>query len=196
MRNGLATGALTGVANRREFAGSRGRSRCNWCSALLRLDAGGDDYRPPSFDFGGLEAGKGIRGLMIARWNLLAQVVQPALDSLIGQRINNSRVEFRDDLLRGPLRRPHAGPDRDVESWQSRLIHRGDVGRGGEAHFGGDGVRLDVAVAHMRQGVRRLIEHQVDVPAYQVLHGRGRAAVLRESKRRASGTLEVRPTDM
>jgi hypothetical protein len=130
------------------------------------------------FQFRLLGRRRGPQGFADRVLEHLAQIGQPTLDGLISQCINCCRIELRDHLLRRTLRCPQAGPNSDVESWQSCLIHRGDVRRGRQAHFAGDGVRLDVTIAHMRQGVRRLIEHQIDMPPYQVLHGRGRASVL------------------
>jgi hypothetical protein len=99
----------------KDAAKSKEKSKPEGC-VPVRLDAGGLDDRPPPFNFGGLEGGKGRRGLVIARWSLLAQVGQPTLDAVLGERIDYSGVELGDDLLRGTRWRPHAEPDRDVET--------------------------------------------------------------------------------
>src|SRR5262245_43828559 len=165
-------------------------------STSLRLEVHRLDNRPPLFNFALLEGSESCRGLLSECGNLLAQVGQPLLHSFVGQCITNRRIALGGDIMRRTSGRPRAGPTSDVESRQSCLVHRGDVGCGCEARLGGNGIRVDVAVTHMRQGARRLVEHQVHMPTHQILHGRGRTAVLRELKCRAGRTLEVRSTDM
>ena len=40
-----------------------------------------------------------MQGLLIDRGGLLPQIGQPSLHSLVGQRVDNRRIELGDDLL-------------------------------------------------------------------------------------------------
>ena len=79
-----------------------------------------------------------------------------------------------------PLGTHRRVPEGDIEARQPGLVDGRDVGRGGQAALGGDRIGLDLAAAHLRQRDRRLVEHQVDLPGDQVLHGRAGAAIRHE----------------
>src|SRR5439155_2488612 len=50
--------------------------------------------------------------------------------------------------------------------------------------------------AHLRQGVDWAVNCQVDLPGYQILHGRGRAAVRHVLEASVSKVLEQNPTEV
>ena len=154
------------------------------------------DDRPPSLDLSSLKRGQRGRRLLVGRWNFLPQVREPTLNRRIGQRINDGAVELRDDWPRRSPGRPHGGPDGDMETRQAGFIDRRNFRCGGEPLVSRDGISLDLAAPHMRQGVWRLIEHQVDVATHQVVHGRGCAAVLSDLEGRPAGTLKIEAADM
>ena len=92
----------------------------------------------------------------------------------IGQGLHHRGVELGDDVLRRALGHPQPVPDRHVQARHAGLVDRRDVGRRRQPRLGRHRIGLDLAVAHLRQRVRRLVEHQVDLAGDQILHRRRR----------------------
>ena len=72
----------------------------------------------------------------------------------------------------------------------------GMSGADGSRVFAVTAIGLDVAGAHLRQRVRRLVEVEVDLAGDQVLHRRAGAAIVHELEARAGGLLEIDAADV
>src|SRR5437764_8655713 len=70
------------------------------------------DDRPPFLDLGLVEGAEGLGPLLIARENILAEIVQARAHGRVRKRIHDRSVEFDDDLLRRGFLHPQAVPDR------------------------------------------------------------------------------------
>src|SRR5262245_36843538 len=82
----------------------------------LGLETGGLDERPPLLDLGFLVGVEGFRCLLLALRNLLPQVREAGARRLVGQGLDDGRVQLHDDIPGGGFRRPDAVPDRRVQS--------------------------------------------------------------------------------
>src|SRR5580698_422741 len=65
---------------------------------LFCLEVGRLDDRPPFFDLGSLKIAERLRGLLVARRNILAEIVQALANRRIGDRRHGSGIELVDDL--------------------------------------------------------------------------------------------------
>ena len=81
-------------------------------------------------------------------------------------------------------------PHRDMQAGQARFIDGRYVRRRRQPLLGGDGKRLDGAGAQLRQHVRGLVEHDVDLAGQKIAHRRGGAAVGHELEARVGQLLE------
>lgn len=91
---------------------------------------------------------------------------------------------------------PTMPPNRNIEFRQSSLVHSRNVWRRSKTSFGSDGICVDAPITDMRQRVRRLVEHQVDIATHQILHCWSSTAILDKLKGRTAEPLEVHPTDV
>src|SRR3984957_16964689 len=106
----------TGVeSNRGTGTICRKPCRCSDAAALLRLDAGVLDDRPPLLDLGPLQGAECGRRLLIARRAVLAEIGGARAHDGIAELVDLRRFERRDHRRGRPGRRPQCGPDRDVE---------------------------------------------------------------------------------
>ena len=87
-------------------------------------------------------------------------------------------------------------PARKVKPGQPRLVHRRDIRCGREAAARRDGKGLDLAGAHVRQRIGRIVDDEIDLTGQQILHRRGGAAVRHEQKPGTRGLLEKYAADM
>jgi hypothetical protein len=83
-------------------------------------------------------------------------------------------------------------PNRQVKSWHASLIHGRNVRRQRKPFRCGDRERLDLAIAQLLKGIPGLIEHEIDLPCDQILHGGRCPSIGHELNVRAGTTLEVR----
>ena len=120
---------------------------------LFRPDARGLDDRPPLLDHRLVERGECLRGLLLARHDLLAEVGEPLAHPRFGQRINGGGVEPLDDIPRRAFRSKQRIPDRTVEAGQSGLVRRRNLwGRAGWL-LPITAKDLDAAAANLRDAV-------------------------------------------
>ena len=108
----------------------------------------------------------------------------------LGQRLHDGRVQLGDDVGRRALGRPQAVPHRDMQAGQARFIDGRHLGRRRQPLLGRDGKRLDGAGAQLRQHVRGLVEHDVDLAGQKIAHRRRGAAIGHELEARVGQLLE------
>ena len=101
--------------------------------------------------------------LLLARRNLGPELAKPGPHRRVGQGLDKRRIEPVDDAAGGALGRPQAEPVRRVESRQAGFVDARNLRGRRKPRLCGDGERLDVSAAHLRQGARGLVEHQRDV---------------------------------
>ena len=83
-------------------------------ATLLRLDPGSLDQRPPFRDLCLVIGTQRLRRLLFAGRNLLAQVSQSLTHGGVGQGLDYSRVEPRDNLLGRALGDPDRVPNKPI----------------------------------------------------------------------------------
>src|SRR6516165_1543398 len=105
--------------------------QCGRRDASFRLDVRRLDDRPPLLQLGPLKSAEGFRSLLVARRNLLTKVSTLLPRCRMGQGTHDSGIELDDDILGCAFGRPHAGPDRNVKSRKSGLVHGRDFRRRG-----------------------------------------------------------------
>src|SRR4029077_7518985 len=88
---------------------------------LLGLDACCLEHRPPLLDLSFVKCRERLRCLLLARINLLSEVIEPAPHHRIGQGAHDRTIELADDVVRRSLRYKEGVPSRDVKSGQSGL---------------------------------------------------------------------------
>src|SRR5262249_36695420 len=79
----------------------------------LRLDVGLLDDRPPLVELGLVVGEQRLRGLLLARRDLVAEITEALLHGRVGERLDHRGVELREDLGRQSLPRPQPVPARD-----------------------------------------------------------------------------------
>src|SRR6266478_325645 len=163
---------------------------------LFSLDVRGFEDRPPFFDLGLLLRGKRFGRLLLARRNVVALIGKSLLHGCISQSILHRRIESCDGLLGRSLRHPDPVPKRGVKPWDPCFINRGDIRRCGPSGLGHHRIDLEIAVAHMHEGARRLAETEVDVPSQHILVERGAAAVRHKLEAGTGLLLEVDAGDL
>src|SRR5262249_44140172 len=154
------------------------------------------DDRPPFLDLGLVELAEILRRLLLAYPDLVALLGELLADGRVVQRTDNCAVEFRDDVLRRALRRPHRLPGRDVQARRARLVHGRDFGRGGGAALRHHGKDLDAATAELRERGERIEERHVERAGHQVRDRRRGAAIGNKLKTRTSDVLEQDAADV
>src|ERR1700722_13696606 len=109
----------------------RTRGISGWADlALLALHAGVLDDRPPLLGFGFLIGSQRFGRLLVARRDHLTELSELMLDLRVGECFHNSEIEPGLDLARRSPGDPEAVPDVDVETGQTGLVDRRDIGRG------------------------------------------------------------------
>jgi len=106
------------------------------------------------------------------------------------ERIISRGVELGDDVLWRVLRRPHAEPDRRIETRQAGFVRRRHVGQTGKPSLGRDGYRPDGAGLHLSREIGRRLDHHIDLAGHHVLHRRTVAAIRYELERGSGHILE------
>ena len=99
------------------------------------------------------------------------------LHGRIGEGRHDRGVELGDDVLRRALGRPQPVPERNLHAGHADLVHGRNIGQRRPARLRHHGEGLHLAAAHMRQRLRGLGAHQVDLAGDQVLHRRRAAAI-------------------
>src|SRR6266566_833722 len=130
---------------------------------LFRLNARRPDDRPPLLGLRPMEGRKGLRRLLLARHDLLAQVGKSLAHPRLGQRVHGRGVEPRDDIPGRTFWGKQRVPDGTVEPGQSGLVHCWNIRGRREAALAGHRKGLDVAAACLRQRGRLVGEYQVDL---------------------------------
>src|SRR5947209_7452662 len=80
------------------------------------------DNRPPLLDFGLVESAQRLWRLLLARWNLHAEIGDALAHRGICHRSDCGTVELHHDFLRRVLGYPKAVPGRDVDSRQTKFV--------------------------------------------------------------------------
>ena len=114
----------------------------------------------------------------------------------IAQGLHGGGVEPGDDLLGRAPGRPQAIPDADVERWQAGFGYGRDLGRRRQACIGRDGVGADLAVAHVLERIRCLVDDEIDLTGHQILQCRAGAAIRDELEAGAGDVLKIDARDM
>src|SRR2546423_8858246 len=165
-------------------------------TALLALDVGRLDDRPPPFDLRLLQSAKRLRRLLLARRKFNTKLGEPRAHRCGCQGLHQRAVKSADDLLRRALGHPQAVPQRSMKAGQSGLVHGRDGGCGGKPRLGCDRKGLQRAAADLRQEVRGWLDHQVDLAGDQILQRGTVAAIGHELEARAGVLLEGKAGDM
>src|SRR5262245_6526561 len=111
------------------FCMTIGHSAAGGRPALLCPDVGRLDNWPPLFNLGLLESVERFGRLLLAWRDFLPEVGEPFAHGGIGQRLDDRGIEFRNDVRRRRPGRPKRGPNRNVKSRQTCLVHGRDVWR-------------------------------------------------------------------
>src|SRR5258708_38453807 len=156
--------------------------------ALVLLDSGGLDYRPPLVDLGFVMRAESLRCLLVARQNSLARVSEPLAQLGIGQGICNSKIEFRDSPLGCAFRCPQAVPEGEIQARHPDFIHRRDIRRRRPACTARNGIGFNSSSPLVRQTCRRVETREVDVPGYQILI-RGSTTAVRYELKASAGVI-------
>src|SRR6516165_1276370 len=82
-------------------------------------------------------------------------------------------------------------PERSVESWNTGLLHRLNIGCGPPSGLRHHGMGLDLSAAHKRIGARRHTQGEIDVARGQILVQRGAATIWHELELGAGHVLEI-----
>src|SRR6516164_1395719 len=151
---------------------------------------------PPLFNFCSLQRPERLRGLLLARRNLLAHLGKPMADRRIGKGVHDGGIKLPNYARRRIPRRPQSPPDRHIEPWKSRLVHGRDVRGYSPAGLRGHCIGLDLAFTHLGERKRRLGNRKVGSARYQVEQGRSSAAVGHHRNMRTGQTLKVSSSDM
>jgi hypothetical protein len=128
---------------------------------LFRLDARGLDDRPPFLDLRQLQRGKRLRILLLAGNNFLADFRKALTHACVGQGVNQRRIQFSDDILGRTLWGPKPMPIRNIESRQSRLVHRRNIRRCWQSTRRRDRINFDAARPHLRDARIRHLDGPV-----------------------------------
>ena len=166
------------------------------CARRIHLHVCCLDQRPPVFDRGFLVRAERIGCLLLDRRDFLAEFAQPPLGSGIGKCRTHRSGELVDDRSRRILRHPEAVPNRDVEARQANLIDGRDIWRNCKPRARRHREGLYQLVAHLRQRIRRLVEHNLDLPSDQVLHRWTGPPVGHEKELGVAEILEIDAADM
>src|SRR5262249_56771244 len=94
---------------------SSGRDDCSAVNSLC-LDVRRLDDRPPLLDLGAVMGEQRLRGLILARGNLLAELSETLTHTRIGQSFDDRGIELIVDDFRRAFGRPNPVPDSDVQS--------------------------------------------------------------------------------
>src|SRR6185437_6032045 len=151
---------------------------------------------PPFFGLCPLVRAERLRRLSFAWRNLLSEFGEPLTHSRIGQGIHNRGIEFRDNRRRRVFWRPHPVPNGNVKAGQPRFIHGRNLRRCRQPCLGGHGISLDPAGPHLWDGIRRLIEQEVNSARYQIQHRRSAAAIRYKLKVGPGHFLKINADDM
>src|SRR5215470_18943958 len=100
-----------------------------WWRGLLSLEICGPDDRPPLLDLRLVKGRESFQCLQLSTWNVLSQLSKPLSYPCIAERAANSGIELRQERLGSVFRRPHAGPDRNVQPGQTGLVDCRNLGR-------------------------------------------------------------------
>src|SRR6516165_1153316 len=82
-------------------------------------------------------------------------------------------------------------PKRSVESWNTGLLHRRNIGCSPPSGLRHHGIGLDLPAAHKRIGARRHTQVAIDVACRQILVQRGAATIWHELELGAGHVLEI-----
>src|SRR5262249_51765359 len=88
------------------------------------------DDRPPFFDLGVVKCGEPLRGLLLARSNIEAEISKAPAHGRIGEGLHHGAVELADNVFRRALGREEAEPARHVEAGYAALVRGRNVGHG------------------------------------------------------------------
>ena len=91
--------------------------------------------------------------------------------------LRDLRVELRDDRRRRAGRREDAEPRRRLEARKTGFRNRRHVRQRGRTRERRDGERAHLARLDLRQRRRQVVEHQLHLPAKEILQGRSAALV-------------------
>src|SRR6187397_1431114 len=95
----------------------------------LSFDIRTFDNRPPLLGLALMKGRERLRRELVAQRNIEADIGDTLTYRGIGERLDDGRVKPRDDILRRALRRPEAGPHRDLDTRHTRFVGGRDVRR-------------------------------------------------------------------
>src|SRR5215467_2638315 len=115
-RAGSAAAAAARCRNRRRGSFMRPFLPNTSTRRSFRLDVRRLDDRPPFFDLGVVKGGEPLRGLLLARSNIEAEISKAPAHGRIGESLHHGAVELADDVFRRALGCEEAEPARHVEA--------------------------------------------------------------------------------
>src|SRR5262249_62272187 len=97
---------------------------------------------------------------------------------------------------RGALGNEESLPIQRMKPEQSGFVDGRNVGRRRQPGIRRQRIGLDRAGTYLRQGIRRRVNHEIDLATDQILHGRTEAAAIwDEPELRTGGSSEKQPAD-
>ena len=165
------------LCRRAELAGPQRFFLVGQLHFIRRYGPRGLNQRHPLVDLASNQISKCLRRALPGSGQIGAQIRQPLGDGLVAHGFVDRRIDALDDRLR---RRPweEQGRPRDgLQRGQARLGRGGHFGNGGGPARRRDRDRLHAARQDVRSCGDDLIEHQVDLPGQEIIHGLRKAAV-------------------
>ena len=154
---------------------------------LFRFDVGGLDDWPPARRLLLLVCAQRLGRLLLTRYQRDSLFRETLLHLGFGECLDEYAVELGDDILRRPLGDPNAVPHRGVKPGQPRLVDGWHLRENAEALFRGYGKSFDRAGPHLGIIVGRGLDHEIDLPADQILNYRRISPKIRGRRRKRSG---------
>jgi hypothetical protein len=125
-----------------------------------------------------------------------AKIEQALARGLVIEGLVERSTQLVDDRLRCALGREQRVPSRGLEIWQPRFSGCRHIGESRIALGRADGIRLDGAALHLRDGVDDLVAHVVDLPSDERVHRRACSGVRNRRRYDAEDRVELETGDV
>src|SRR5215467_94264 len=147
----------------------------------FRVDPELLDDRPPFLGIGLHQSAERLRGLPLARKNVVSESDETRPHRWIGQCLDGRRIELADDVLRRAPGREKPEPGGVGKRWQSHLGKGRGVGCCRHARVACNRIGFYAPAAHQRQ-ISGSVRIQVNLAGHQVLDSGGAATIGHQGK--------------